>query len=336
MKRVFGINSIVALLLALSLLLSACSFLPGGNGPKSPVSLDDIPKYSGRAYVEINGNIPFFTEDEITTEDFESYSELDALGRCGVAFACLGESLMPPEEEDRESLSSVTPSGWEYDGKSNNNKYDFVDGTYVYNRCHLIGYQLAGENANKKNLVTGTRYLNIEGMLPFENLVDDYIEETGNHVMYRVTPIYSGYNLVCDGVLMEGLSVEDSGEDICFCIYAYNVEPGVTINYFTGQNYLSSEAPEINNPGGETGKDEPETPGNENPDEDDSEWDDDILEGGESITYVVTTSGKYHLPTCRYAESTKEENKTSFTGTLAELLLEYPSHQACKTCLKEE
>lgn len=329
MKKFFS-TALLPLLLVLSLLLSACSLVPG------PISLEDIPQYSKNAYVAINGNLPFFTEKEITTVAFESYSELDSLGRCGVAFACLDKSLMPDENEERDSLSSVTPSGWEYDGKSNNNTYDFVDGTYVYNRCHLIGYQLAGENANEKNLVTGTRYMNIEGMLPFENMIDDYIEETGNHVMYRVTPIYTGYNLVCDGVLMEGYSVEDSGDDISFCVFAYNVQPGVTINYFTGQNYLSGEVPETDDTGDTengNGDGTQDTEGDET-----LSPEDDVLSGGsgDAITYVVTNSKKYHLPTCRYAESTRDENKTTFTGTLADLLIKYPTHEACKICIGEE
>ena len=159
---------------------------------------------------------------------FESYAELDTLGRCGVAFASVGKELMPTE--DRESISDVTPSGWKYQGVSNNNRYDFVDNGYIYNRCHLIGFQLTGENANEKNLITGTRYLNIRGMLPFEDMVADYVKETGNHVMYRVTPIFGEYDLVASGVLIEGYSVEDEGDGICFCVYAYNVQPGVEIN----------------------------------------------------------------------------------------------------------
>lgn len=318
MKKTVNRSSLIALLLALSLLLSSCFGLEldlgldGIGGSSSPISLDEVPEYSGKAYIEINGNVPYFTEEEITDSAYESYADLDSLGRCGVAIACLGEELMPDDDEERGEISSVTPSGWEYDGRSNNNTYDFVSGSYVYNRCHLIGHQLTGENANEKNLVTGTRYLNIDGMLPFENMVADYIKETGNHVMYRVTPIYDGYNLVCSGVLMEGYSVEDSGEDICFCIYAYNVQPGVSINYFTGQNYISGEEPETEAGGGESS-----TPSD-----------------GVTI-YIVTTSGKYHLSSCRYAESTKEENKSEFSGTLEELIIKYPSHEACKTCLGE-
>lgn len=189
-----------------------------------------IPEYSGSPYYVVNDNTPFFEESELTTQAFEKYSDLDDLGRCGVCVASVGAEIMPSEE--RGSIGQVKPSGW------HTVKYDCVDGKYLYNRCHLIGYQLTGENANTKNLITGTRYLNIDGMLPFENMVDDYVEETGNHVMYRVTPIYEGSNLVASGVLMEGYSVEDNGEGICYNVYCYNAQPGVSINYADGSSSL--------------------------------------------------------------------------------------------------
>ena len=194
-------------------------------------SVEEIPPFSGEAYIAINGNIPFFVEEEYTTESYEYYSELDELGRCGVTEACIGIDIMPTE--DRGDIGSVKPSGWK------SVKYDIVDGKYLYNRCHLIGFQLAGENANKKNLITGTRYLNIEGMLPFENMVADYVQETENHVLYRVTPIFEGDDLVAQGVVMEGWSVEDEGEGICFCVFAYNAQPGIEIDYTTGESRLS-------------------------------------------------------------------------------------------------
>lgn len=200
---------------------------------QSRISLEEIPPFDGTPYVEINGNIPDFDETDCTTESFESYSELDALGRCGVAFANVGIDLMPREE--RGSIGQVKPSGW------HTVKYDCVDGKYLYNRCHLIGYQLTGENANEKNLITGTRYLNVEGMLPFENMVDDYVEATNNHVLYRVTPVYEGDNPVANGVLMEGWSVEDQGRGICFYVYVYNCQPGVEIDYATGESWLEEE-----------------------------------------------------------------------------------------------
>lgn len=192
-------------------------------------SLDDIPTFSGEAYVVINGNIPYFTDDDLTFEAFETYSELDNLGRCGVAYANICQELMPTEE--RGEIGSVNPSGWVQ------NKYDWVDGKYLYNRCHLIGFQLAGENANELNLITGTRYMNVDGMLPFENMVADYVHETDCHVLYRVTPVYEDDNLLVSGVLMEALSVEDEGESIEFCIFCYNAQPGVEIDYTTGENW---------------------------------------------------------------------------------------------------
>lgn len=200
-----------------------------GNQVETPDSPEEIPAFSGDAYVAINGNVPFFVEEEYTTESYEYYSDLDELGRCGVTMACIGVDIMPTE--DRGEIGSVKPTGWQ------SVKYDIVDGKYLYNRCHLIGFQLAGENANKKNLITGTRYLNIEGMLPFENLVADYVKETENHVLYRVTPIFEGDNLVASGVVMEGWSVEDEGDGVCFCVFAYNAQPGITIDYATGNSW---------------------------------------------------------------------------------------------------
>lgn len=217
------------ILLALSLLLSGCA-MPMPTD-RSSVSLDSIPAYSDAAYVEIDGNQPEFTDaDKQQTQSFEEYSELDMLGRCGVAYANVGQDLMPAEGEKRGSIGQVKPTGWQ------TVKYDFVNGKYLYNRCHLIGWQLTAENANKQNLITGTRYLNIDGMLPFENMVADYIKETGNHVLYRVTPIFEGNDLVASGVQMEAWSVEDDGDGICFNVYCYNVQPGVEIDYATGES----------------------------------------------------------------------------------------------------
>lgn len=198
------------------------------------VSLDSIPAYDGKAYVAVNDNVPFFTDSELTTDAFEYYSELDSLGRCGVTYANVCKEIMPTEE--RGKIGMVKPSGW------HTVKYDIVDGKYLYNRCHLIGYQLSGENANTRNLITGTRYLNVEGMLPFENMVADYVKETGNHVLYRVTPMFEGNNLVANGVLMEAKSVEDNGAGILFNVYCYNVQPGVMIDYATGDSSLDGDA----------------------------------------------------------------------------------------------
>lgn len=202
----------------------------------SYVSLDAIPAYNGKAYVAVNNNEPFFTDSDMTTTAFENYSDLDSLGRCGVAYANICRDIMPTEE--RGKIGKIKPSGW------HTVKYDVIKDRYLYNRCHLIGYQLAGENANPKNLITGTRYLNVEGMLPFENLVADYVNNTGNHVLYRVTPMFSGSNLVANGVLIEAKSVEDNGGGILFNVYCYNVQPGVGINYENGDSWLDGTTPQ--------------------------------------------------------------------------------------------
>lgn len=197
----------------------------------SSYDMSSIPEFNGKdAYVVLNNNEPNFTKEDMTTKSFEKYSKLDNLGRCGVAFANVGKDIMPTEE--RGSIGQVKPSGWQ------TIKYDIVDGKYLYNRCHLIGYQLTGENANRENLVTGTRYLNIDGMLDFENDIADYVKKTGNHVLYRVTPIFQGSELVCRGVQMEALSVEDNGKGIKFNVFAYNTQPGVEIDYSTGKSKL--------------------------------------------------------------------------------------------------
>ena len=273
------------LLLALVLALSACQgALPGdwsyaGGGA---VSLDDIPAYSGQAYIAVNDNQPFFTQDELTTQAFETYSELDSLGRCGTAYANICRELMPTEP--RGEIGSVKPTGWQ------SVKYDFVDGKSLYNRCHLIGFQLAGENANPKNLITGTRYLNIEGMLPFENLVADYVKETENHVLYRVTPVFQGEELVARGVEMEAFSVEDQGEGVYFHVYCYNNQPGVSIDYATGESRLASE------PAGEDGS-------------------------GTAETYILNTkSKKFHLPGCSGASDMSPSNREEFAGDRQALL----------------
>lgn len=196
------------------------------------VDLSSVGTYSGNAYVVLNNNIPTFAE--VSTKSFEKYTDLDSLGRCGVAYACVGKDIMPTEE--RGAIGQIKPTGW------HTIKYDIVDGKYLYNRCHLIGYQLTGENANTKNLITGTRYMNMDGMLPFEDTVADYVQETGNHVMYRVTPHFIGDNLLASGVQMEAYSVEDKGEGVCFNVYVYNAQPGITINYANGDSSLTQTA----------------------------------------------------------------------------------------------
>lgn len=201
------------------------------SGRREDIPLSDIPEYTGEPYIAVDGNEPDFSEEERTANTFESYSELDSLGRCGAAYACIGRDLMPAEE--RGSIGQVKPTGWQ------TVKYETVDGKYLYNRCHLIGYQLTGENANEKNLITGTRYMNVDGMLPFENMVADYVKETGNHVLYRVTPVFEEDDLLASGVQMEALSVEDEGADISYNVFVYNVQPGISIDYATGDSAVS-------------------------------------------------------------------------------------------------
>lgn len=234
-KKTISLTRAGAIIVALIIICS--SALIGENGKEyyslTPQILGDISKYSGQPYVVINNNNPGFLEKELTTKSYEEYSQLDGMGRCGVAEACIGIDLMPTEV--REDISNVEPTGWI------NQEYEIVEGGYLYNRCHLIGFQLSGENANERNLITGTRYMNTEGMLPFENIVADYVKDTGNHVMYRVTPIFEGSNLVASGVQIEAESVEDNGEGIQYNVYVYNVQPGITIDYATGDNWIESK-----------------------------------------------------------------------------------------------
>lgn len=229
---------IVVVLFALGLngkqIKTVIGTLSGMSRPIYASSIKDVPEYDEHAYVIINDNEPYFTEEDITTEAFEEYAPLDMLGRCGTAYANICKEIMPTEE--RGSIGHVKPSGWQtvkYNG--------VVEGNYLYNRCHLIGFQLAGENANERNLITGTRYLNIDGMVDFENKVAEYVKKTGNHVLYRVTPVFEGTELVARGLQMEALSVEDNGEGIKFNVYCYNVQPGVEIDYSDGTSRLSDE-----------------------------------------------------------------------------------------------
>lgn len=271
----------------------------------SSFSLSDVPAYSGKAYTSVNGNVPYFSAAELTTQSFETYSDLDSLGRCGVTYACIGKDLMPTEE--RGSIGMVKPTGW------HTVRYDnLVDGKYLFNRCHLIGYQLTGENANTKNLITGTRYLNIEGMLPFENMVADYIQETNNHVLYRVTPIFEGNNLLANGVLMEGYSVEDKGAGVSYCVFAYNVQPGIEIDYATGESKLADGAQQEEQktatvtptPSPEPEKQEPVTGS----------------EASQADYILNTNTKKFHYPTCSSVNDMKEKNKQEFFGTRDEAI----------------
>ena len=276
---------------------------------QSAATLAEVPEYSGDPYVEINDNQPEFEDYELTTEAFEEYSELDELGRCGTAEACVGEETMPTEE--RGNISSVKPTGWK------NKDYDNVDGGRLYNRCHLIGFQLTGENANEKNLITGTRYMNTEGMLPFENMVADYVHETDNHVLYRVTPIFDGDDLVASGVQMEAESVEDDGAGVCFNVYVYNVQPQITINYATGDNWESDTV--------KSDKDLSEYDETDRLEDPEGSW------AEEEQTYILNVnSHKFHLPECSGAKDMKEQNKREFTGTRSELIEE--GYEPCGSC----
>lgn len=249
-----------------------------------------------KPYKVLNGNKPEFDKEEITTTSFERYSELDESGRCGVAIACIGRDIMPTEE--RGSIGQIKPSGWQVA------KYDIVDGKYLYNRCHLIGYQLTGENANERNLITGTRYMNVDGMVPFENKVADYIKDTGNHVMYRVTPVFKEDNLVADGVQMEALSVEDNGKGVSFNVFVYNKQPGIEINYKDGRSWLKGEKPKE---------------GAEKPNKD-------------GIVYILNKGTmKFHYGDCPSVEDMKPQNKEEFNGTRQWLIENgYSPCGACK------
>lgn len=293
--------AILPVLLALTFLFSGCSqmeeWVPdSSSGQTSVISLQNLPEFSDSAYVELNDNQPEFSDEEKQdTQSFETYSELDSLGRCGVAFACIGQDLMPTE--DRESISQVKPTGWQ------TVKYDFVDGKYLYNRCHLIGFQLTGENANEKNLITGTRYMNVEGMLPFENMVADYIKETDNHVLYRVTPVFENQELVARGVQMEAWSVEDKGDGICYNVYVYNNQPGVAIDYATGK---SEEMGEESSQQGESSQ---------------------ATEGD----YILNISSrKFHLPDCPSVDKIKEKNKEEYHVSREDLIEQ--GYEPCQSC----
>lgn len=274
--------------------------------------LSTVPAYSGSPYAEVNGNRPFFSSGDLTTQSYENYGELDSLGRCTTATACIGRDLMPTEK--RGDIGFVKPTGW------HTVKYAGIDGNYLYNRCHLIGYQLTGENANEKNLVTGTRYMNVEGMEPFESMTADYIKETGNHVLYRVTPIFEGNNLVASGVLMEAESVEDNGAGILFCVYYYNVQPGVTIDYATGD----STGPEFTGSGAGTANTEttqaaqPEVAQNA-----------DNAQAATAAYIGNSNSMKFHKPDCPSVAKMSDSNKVEFS-TRDEAVAD--GYQPCKQC----
>ena len=281
--------------------------LPRAIQTGTPVSLADIPAYDGTSYIQLENNMPDFTEEEKkSTEAFERYSDLDSLGRCGQAYANICPELQPTEE--RGTIGNVRPSGW-HTVKYN----DLIDGNYLYNRCHLIAYCLAGENANEKNLITGTRYLNVQGMLPFENMAADYVKETGNHVLYRVTPVFEGSNLVASGVLMEAESVEDKGEGILCCVYVYNVQPGININYATGDSSASGT--------NKTAETEQATQA--------------VTQAASQQTstesYILNTNTKkFHRPSCSSVKQMKESNKKSSSESRDALIA--AGYDPCKKC----
>ncbi len=293
----------------------------GNNNSKDNteiITLNTLPDYSGNAYVEINGSIPYFTEDEITTDAFETYSELDEYGRCGVAFANICQELMPTEP--RGEIGSIRPTGW------HTVKYDGIDGNYLYNRCHLIAYALASENANEENLITGTRYLNVEGMLPFENSVASYVDETDNHVLYRVTPVFEADNLVASGVLMEAMSVEDDGEGILFCVYCYNVQPGIEIDYATGESWVAEDSSEVKGNSDETEESQEDSVSGFESDETVE-----TLENSDVHTYILNTNTKkFHYPDCSAVDRMSEKNKQEYTGTRDEVIAQ--GYDSCGLC----
>lgn len=290
---------VAAFLLLLALLFGGCSYNQPGldtqaiqeNTQKS-YELTDIPAYAGNSFVILDDNRPAFSKkDRERTDAFETYSDLDELGRCGVAYANICKELMPTEE--RGAIGMVKPTGW------HTVKYDNVEGKYLYNRCHLIGYQLAGENANEKNLITGTRYLNVTGMLKFEDQVADYVNETNHHVLYRVTPVFEGDNLVASGVEMEAYSVEDKGEGVSFHVFLYNVQPGITIDYATGESWL-----------------------------DDSKTTED---NEKTLNYVLNTNThKFHKENCESVRDIADSNKEVYTGNREDLI--NMGYEPCKRC----
>ncbi|MBR5817605.1 MAG: DNA/RNA non-specific endonuclease [Clostridia bacterium] len=307
MKRAFSFIKFLTLITALILCFTACSipfldgdtedgtFLPGtSNGEK-------LLEYEIR-----NDNKPYFTETEITSTAFENYSPLDSLGRCGVVTACIGKETMPKNGEERGEIGSVKPSGWIQAS------YDCVPGKYLYHRSHLIGWQLTAENANEKNLITGTEFMNTDGMLPFENQIAAYIKATGNHVMYRVTPDFRNNNLVANGVLIEAISVEDNGKGICFCVYVFNHQPGVSIDYSTGRSRLSSPSDGNNT----------DNSGNND-------------DGGEAIpeakNYILNTNSmKFHKDTCASGNKTSAAHRQDYYGFREDLINE--GYNPCAVC----
>lgn len=324
-------NIIWILLFSVALGLSGCS-TASLREPEKTTEVIDTSGYTNEPYEIIHDNEPEFTEKEKkNTKAFENYAELDSLGRCGVAFANICKEIMPTEK--RGAIGQVKPSGW------HTVKYDIVDGNYLYNRCHLIGYQLAGENANEKNLITGTRYLNMEGMLPFEDQVADYVQSTGNHVLYRVTPQYEKNNLVAEGVQMEGYSVEDQGEGICFNIFAYNVQPGISIDYKTGESEQTGTGEDVQDGADvpEDGKSHKANSKNVTKNGQSEKWEDVDKISGNGQTeskqkeYVVNTNTKkFHDPACSSVKDTLAKNRKKVTESRDTLIQQ--GYEPCGKC----
>lgn len=300
---------------------SSSDGLIGAGSTAQSVTLSDIPAYSGEPYVAINNNVPFFSDSDLKTTSWETYSDLDSLGRCGTAYANVGQDIMPTEK--RGSIGQVKPTGW------HTVKYDNVDGKYLYNRCHLIGYQLTAENANEKNLITGTRYLNVTGMLPFENMVADYVKETNNHVLYRVRPIFEGDNLVANGVLMEAKSVEDNGEGVEFNVFCYNVQPGISIDYATGDSSADSSEETASSSSSSSSAASSTVTAAPAPKTEVSNST--SSSSGVSSTYILNTNKKrFHTPDCSSVKQMKDANKKEFSGSRDELIAE--GYVPCKKC----
>ena len=300
------------------------------SGTSSETALFDysmVPEYTGSASVAINNNVPFFNADEKTagTLSFETYSDLDDLRRCGIAYACIGKDIMPTEE--RGQIGMVKPTGW------HTVKYDCVDGKYLYNRCHLIAYCLAGENANEKNLITGTRYLNIEGMLPYETLTAKYMDNNpDNHVLYRVTPVFIGSELVARGVLMEGYSVEDNGAGVKFCVFCYNVQPDVEINYANGKSSQNDSADKDTNTNSSTSKSTGFTGYGNGSSGFSGYTNESSTETGSSTNlYVINTSSKkFHKTDCKNADKISDKNKEIVNESRNELISD--GYEPSKCC----
>ena len=285
--------------------------------PKAPelVWIRDlnVPEYNGKPYISLNNGQPFFETDSLSTEAYEIYYDLDRLGRCTLAEATLGKETMPTGK--RGDISSIKPTGWH----SSRYPEELVNGESLYNRCHLIAYGLSAEEANKYNLVTGTRYFNTEGINSFENMVIDYIRETGNHVHYRVTPIFTGDNLICDGQVVEAYSIEDDGDGVCFCVYSYNVQPGIEIDYRTGDNWLSGTLPEK--------KEEKEKPEME---------DNHLLKDFEGDFILNTKSKRIHSLDCEGASTISDKNRETYHGSYNELIdMGYLPDDGCQPYIKD-